>query len=219
MDPDYMPFAFLLFFAGMWFGVSTLLSGLSGWFVLMRRFPDKPEEAPVLTLKSQSGSMGVGVNMRNILNLYACPSGLRVGILRLFGPFSRDFLVPWSQLTVERSDGWLGRRATLRFGDGKWARLVIEANVADALWRAVPNHWPEGSQPPVPETPKVIVGDLFRKFALTCAFMWLAFFVIFPTMGGPRLAKDPAFLFAMFVFFPGVLAVSFAWEYHKRSRR
>jgi hypothetical protein len=85
---------FLLFFATLWFAVTTLLGVMSNWFVLAQRYPDRKEEA-LLTLRGQSGSMGLGVRMNHILKISVCPSGLRIGMSRVFGPFCRDFFVPW----------------------------------------------------------------------------------------------------------------------------
>ena len=84
-DDSSVPFFFSAFFILMWLGVTTLLSWKSGWFKLMRRYPDQ-DETSVLVLRNQSGSMG-GVSMRNILQLEVCPSGLRISIFRIFGPF------------------------------------------------------------------------------------------------------------------------------------
>ena len=96
--PD--PLYFLIFFPLLWFAVTMLLSFLSGWFGLMERFPDRAEN-PLLTLTGQSGSLGK-VSMSRILTLSVCPTGLRIGIMRIFGPFSRDFLVPWDEITGAR---------------------------------------------------------------------------------------------------------------------
>jgi hypothetical protein len=75
------PTSFLLFFIFMWFSVTTLLGLLSGWYSLMRRFPDRPE-SPLLTLRNLSGSLGLA-GMQRVLTVSVCPSGLRVGIMRL----------------------------------------------------------------------------------------------------------------------------------------
>lgn len=69
----------------------------------MRRFPDRPEERALLKLTQQSGSMGLGVEMRRILTLSTCSSGLRVSMNRLFGPFNRALFVPWEQIKVTRT--------------------------------------------------------------------------------------------------------------------
>src|SRR5215469_8569392 len=53
---------FPLFFAALWLTVTTVLAVLSGWFRLMARFPNQSAE-PLLRVRGQSGSMGLGVSM------------------------------------------------------------------------------------------------------------------------------------------------------------
>jgi hypothetical protein len=70
---------FPLFFAALWLTVTTVLAVLSGWFRLMARFPNQTVE-PLLRIRGQSGSMGLGVSMRGILTL----SGVNSTIFRCF---------------------------------------------------------------------------------------------------------------------------------------
>ncbi|HLY58053.1 MAG TPA: hypothetical protein VKS60_20995, partial [Stellaceae bacterium] len=93
------PFFFALFpsfFIGIWLLVTTVAGLVSGWFELMRRFPDRDEGA-ILRIGFVSGTMGPLVRFNGLLTLSASVSGLRVGMLRLLGPFCRDFLVPWEE--------------------------------------------------------------------------------------------------------------------------
>src|ERR1700704_783990 len=111
MTPDllltYFPLFFPIFFAVVWLGVTTLLGFLSGWFALMQQYPDR-DEKPLLQLNWESGMMGtIGVNMRNVLKIGVCPSGLRIGMLRVFGLFCRDFFVPWRDISVAKKDWFL----------------------------------------------------------------------------------------------------------------
>jgi len=131
-----------LLFAAMWIAITSLLSVLSGWFRLMSRFPDRSEQA-ILQLRGVTGAMGFGVNMRSVLRLDVCASGLRVGIARLLGPFCRDFFVPWEDLRVTRRKTlfWTGVR--LEFGCPTVSSLTISTPVADQLARAAARHWPE----------------------------------------------------------------------------
>jgi hypothetical protein len=87
----FPPELFGLFFLGLWLFISTLLSVLSGWFSLMKRFPLETD-VQLLYLRGISGQMGP-VRLNGILRLTVGEKGLRVGMWRLFGPFSRDFLV------------------------------------------------------------------------------------------------------------------------------
>lgn len=145
---DGAPFVSILFgfpvlFVAMWLAVTALIGFMAGWFALMRRYPDRDETA-LAVLKWQSGRMGwIGARLRGVLTLSVCPSGLRVGMFRLFGPFSRDFLVPWSEIEVTRRDWFLGRVAELKFGTPAAGVLTIGADVADELARTAQTRWPE----------------------------------------------------------------------------
>src|SRR4051812_2606582 len=115
-DATFLSF-FPVFFIGLWLLVTTILGVLSGWFELQGRFPD-PGERPLLKLGMQSGSMGLGVNFNGVLTLSACPTGLRVAVWRIFGPFERPFVVPWSQIEVEAVTRFFQPGARLRFAGG-----------------------------------------------------------------------------------------------------
>jgi len=132
-----------IFFVGLWLFVTGILGLVSGWFALAKRYPDRPEAA-ILKIAYLSGSMG-GVRLNGALKLSPCPSGLRVGMMRLLGPFSRDFLVPWEDIAVVRRDAWLaGSQAEFRFGSA--GRLTIPAFIADKLAASVPGRWPEAGE-------------------------------------------------------------------------
>jgi len=139
---------FLPFFVALWLAVVVALGRLSGWPRLASRFPDRPEE-PTLRLRWQSGSMGMMVNMRGVLALDVCQSGLRVGIMRLFGPFSRDFFVPWEDISIVRKVPLFWPVATLQFGRPAIGSLTVSARAADRLARAASGRWPE--TPALPE--------------------------------------------------------------------
>jgi len=129
--------------------ISATLGFLSGWFGLQERFPDIGDEEPLLKLGGQSGSMGIGVSMSGILKLRAYPSGLGVGISRLFGPFQKPLKIPWSEIEASRSSSLLVPMAKLQFGrpaNGQlkisarsWAKLVDAAQQSSAKAVAMPN--------------------------------------------------------------------------------
>lgn len=140
MEAEYPVLLFPLAFAAIWVGVTWLLARMSGWHALMERFPDKNETA-LGDLRWQTGAMGVGVNYKNILRLSACPSGLRVGALKFFAPFSRPFFVPWEKIKVRRTKWFWADIAEMTFGDE--GKLAIAASVADQLKAAAGKRWPE----------------------------------------------------------------------------
>ncbi len=113
----------------------------------MNKYPDRYEE-PLLRAKYQSGSMGLGVSMSCILSIRVCRSGLRVGIMWLFGPFCRDFFVPWEEIRVRRLNRFLFSLAELEFGDFSFWKLKIMAGLANRLASAAQGRWPEPGQFP-----------------------------------------------------------------------
>jgi hypothetical protein len=185
-------------FATLWLIVTTTLAVLSGWFRLMARFPDQIEE-PLLQIRRQSGSMGFGVNMRGILNLSVCPSGLRVGLMRMFGPFSRNFFVPWGDISVVRKQALFSPTAKLQFGNPVIGNLTLPARVADRLARAAMKRWPEAG--PFPEERH---GDTLRRLLVQWVVMSVAaalFFGIVPLFVVPAHTRPPI---ALAILFPAI---------------
>jgi hypothetical protein len=191
---------FPVFFIGLWLLITVVLGVMSGWYGLMSRFPNRPEMA-IRSFKRLSGSMGVGVNMSGILTISVCPSGLRIGIWRIFGPFCRDFFVPWSQLRVIRRNRILWQIAELNFGNPRAGRLKIEGYMANRLARTAAGHWPEMGA----FAPESVGQAFFGVFIQWLAVTVLAglFFTLAPRLVGPEAAFPPmwiSFLFPAIVF-------------------
>jgi len=186
---------FPLFFAAVWLAVTTILGLTSGWFRLMETYPDQTAE-PILRIRGVSGKMGFGGNVNGILTLSVCSSGLRVGMMRLFGPFCRDFFVPWENIAVIRKTILFRPVAHLLFGDPVVGTLRISGHLADRLARAAGDRWPKAGSFPEEKT-----GDLFRRLliqwaAVTCFTALLL--AIAPS--GARPPIQIAILFPAIVF-------------------
>ena len=158
------PYLFLLIFVGMWLFVTTILSSTSGWFGLMKRYPDRDERA-VRRFDGQSGTLGFGTNLNGILRLGVCPSGLRVGIWRLFAPFTRDFFVPWEEITVRRFTWLFVPFAELTFGTPSNGRLCVTGWLANRVARAAGEDWPEAGTIARPSVGEAF-WSVFREWAL-----------------------------------------------------
>src|SRR5271169_3724487 len=191
---------FPLFFVALWLTVTTILALLSGWFRLMEVYPDQSDE-PILRLRGQSGTMGLGVGMNGVLTLSVCPTGLRVGMMRVFGPFCRDFFVPWESIAIVRKTILFFPIAKLRFGNPVVGTLSISAHVAARIARAAMGRWPEVG--PFPEEKR---GDTFRRLLVQWAAMTsfaALFFTLAPLAVAPAGARPPilvAILFPAIVF-------------------
>ncbi len=210
--PNYL-WLFPIFFVGGWLIVTTLLGSISHWYALMRAFPNR-EALEVGRLKSQSGSMG-GVGMRGILSISVCQSGLRFGILRVFGPFCRDFFVPWEQLRVERKNGLLGKTTTLRFGEPWVGWLRIPSHLADRLARSSGGCWPEAG--PFPEESRSeIFASVFRDWLIGTTLASL-FFIAVPRLAAANAKNDLPI--AVSILFPAVVfGIAAAIQYVRRLR-
>jgi hypothetical protein len=133
----WFPYAFPFFFVGMWLLVTFMLGSMSGWFGLQQWYADDGSEEPLLRLRSQSGSMGMGVALNGCLKLSAYRSGLGIGIWRIFGVFQKPLKVPWNEIEAEPSSSFflpmvklqLGKpsNGTLKISARSWARLVAAA--------------------------------------------------------------------------------------------
>ena len=207
------PLYFLIAFPLLWFVVTLILSVLSGWFGLMERYPNR-DEVPIVTLANQSGSLGF-VSMRGILKLSVCPSGLRIGIMRIFGPFCRDFLVPWNEITVTRSDRIFWKVAKLSFGQPSNGNLKVFADVADRMARAAGSHWPEqGSFPE--ETRSQSVSRIAKQWVAMTGLA-AAFFIIAPRLMTPNAAARPPIVVA--ILFPAIVfGIGAIVQYFRRQR-
>jgi hypothetical protein len=175
----------LLFFAGLWLAITTLLGLLSGWFYLRWRFTDlgRDDRGDLLgSYKYQTAGMGIGVNLRNILTLEVYRLGLRLKILRVFGIFNRPIFIPWSEIRVERKWALWGKAAVLRFGNGGvFSKLVISPNLADELWNDVGDYWPEKGPLPEPPTRFVIIKRHFVYWLFMTAIV-ATFFIVVPRL-------------------------------------
>jgi hypothetical protein len=208
-SPVYFP----LFFVLLWLAVTTILGFISGWFVLMKSYPDRPEN-PLRTFAGQSGYIG-RVSMRSILHLSVCPSGLRLGVMRMFGVFCRDFFVPWNAISVTRKDRVLWKEAKISFGQPAIGTLTIPAEVANRLARAAGGLWPESG--PFPEETSSQASSRIVKQWAAMTSLAAAFFIIVPRLMMPKGAAAPPIMVA--VLFPAIVfGVAGLIQYLRRQR-
>ena len=196
------PFAFV----ALWLFITTMLGTLSGWFTLQSQFP-RGDEAPLVTFRRLSGSMGLGVNLNGILTLSACPSGLRIGIWRIFGPFQRPFLVPWAEISPESKTRFFMPMARLGLGAPEIGKLTIDAGI----WQKLSVHAPAGRRTTAAPLPFVTNQQLARGLALQWAVISaipVSFFAFFAFVSQLPPGPPPA-LSAVFVSFP-VIAIGIA---------
>jgi hypothetical protein len=196
---QYFSIFFPLFFAAMWLAVSTVLGVMSGWFWLMSRFPDQPEK-PILRLRYQSGTMGAGVRMSAILSVAVCPNGLRLSMVRLFGPFCRSLFIPWDEITVSRRASGLWPTAKLQFGSPAQGSLRLSGYLANRLARTAAQRWPEVGPFPEPTSWDIFLRVLVEWILIT-SFAAL-FYTVAPMLLAPQGKGPPV---AVAILFPAIV--------------
>lgn len=132
------------------------------WGDLLLRYPDQGASDIVRTFRGLSGAVA-GTRMNGMLRVDIYQTGLRLGVSELIFPF---IFVPWSDIHVERRDG-LFQVAFLVFGNPEVGRLKIEAFVADRLWRATPDLWPETGEAPQIDEMAAIKRSFFEWVAVS----------------------------------------------------
>ena len=158
----WMPYVFPFFFAGMWLVITTLLGVMSGWFSLQQCYADDVDEEPLLKLGWQSGVMGFGVNLNGILTLSARRSGLSIRIWRVFGPFQKPLLIPWSEITAQPSRTFFTKMVKLGLGNPPNGKLKINA----ASWSKL-----VAAAGPVASVPLPTASAISRKSIATRLFL------------------------------------------------
>jgi hypothetical protein len=213
VNPNF-PFLFPVFFVLVWLAITSALGFLSGWYSLAKKFPNR-QEKPLLQLKWQSGVMGKGASMRGLLNLSVCESGLRVGIVRLFGLFCRDFFVPWNELRVSRKEWHFFKAAELEFGNPPVGTLSIAAHIADRLAGSALGRWPEAGP-----FPREADRQVFSQVAMLWAAMTFAaslLFVLVPRVAMPDGPFPPV---SIAIGFPAlVFGIAAFYRYLSRTKR
>jgi hypothetical protein len=153
--------------------------------------------------------MGMNISMRNVLNLSVCQSGLRVGMVRFVGPFCRDFLVPWKDITIVRTKRLFWPVAKLQFGNPKVGTLTLSAHIANKLARAADVAWPERGPFPEEKLGKT-AWRYFIQWALLTGFV-ASFFTLVTRVAAPHGPHAPILVTVLFpaVIFGIAAAVQF----------
>jgi hypothetical protein len=101
------PIQFLLFFGAMWCSVNILLSLISGWYQISKKFPSPEDFQTTQSYRLTSMTLGVPffpVSYNHCIFVLIGDAGIRISILFLFRILSSPILIPWSEIkSVNRS--------------------------------------------------------------------------------------------------------------------
>jgi hypothetical protein len=81
-------------------------------------------------------------NYNNVLTLGANQEGLYLASMFLFRFMQPPLLIPWGDIKVKRTKGWIFEYATFTMGQEASIPLRIRSKLADNLRGMAGNHWP-----------------------------------------------------------------------------
>jgi hypothetical protein len=104
--------------------ISGTISLVGGWFLLARKFPDRPFVASQV-FSSTSGYFGRVIGgYRNCISVGANTFGLRLSIFPLFRILHPPMVLPWSQVADCARARFLGLREGVRLDIAGWPRPI-----------------------------------------------------------------------------------------------
>jgi small-conductance mechanosensitive channel len=132
---------FPIYFLCLWLLVGATISFVGGWFSLARVYRTRvPFDGAKWGM--QSGRMRWLANYNNVLTLGVSQQGLYLASMFLFRFLHPPLLVPWSEITVQRSKGWVFEYVTFTMGREVAIPLRIREKLAAKLQEAAGICWP-----------------------------------------------------------------------------
>lgn len=124
------------------FFVNQLLATFGGWKSLAAVYPASEEPAGE---RFPWRSMRLGwVNYNNCVNLVAARTGLHLAAVLFLRLGHRDLFLPWSDLEVKRTRGFILENVELRARKAPQVRIRIPRRLADQLLAAAGQPLPPG---------------------------------------------------------------------------
>jgi len=140
-QPAAFALIFPIYFFFLWLLVAAMVSFIGGWFSLAKVYRTRVPFHGT-KWKMQSGRMRRLANYNNVLTIGVSPQGLYLASMFLFRFMHPPLLVPWSEIKVRRSKGWVFEYVTLIMGRDLAIPLRIRGTLAGKLREAAANSWP-----------------------------------------------------------------------------
>jgi hypothetical protein len=142
---DQHPSAFaaivLIYSLFLWLLVAAGVSLIGGWFSLAKVYRTRATFNGAKR-RMQSGRMGWLANYNNVLTMGASQQGLYLASMFLFRFMHPPLLVPWNEIKVRRSTGWVFEYVTFTMGRDLAIPLRIRGKLAAKLRESAGNCWP-----------------------------------------------------------------------------
>jgi hypothetical protein len=130
----------LVTFTGLWLFVITILSYISGWAALAKRYP-YGNDFEGQTWKWQSGTMR-GTNFNSCLTIGSSARGLYLGLIAPLRFRNPALLVPWNEIAISRKQRFLMQMVCLELGRELRIPFWIRPGLAETLRSAAGGSWP-----------------------------------------------------------------------------
>jgi hypothetical protein len=121
--------------------LNWLISRISGWSLLARRF-EATEPFVGEFWGWQSARFRWGCNYNNCLKVGASPEALYLAMPWLFQMFHPALLIPWSEIEVEKGKTLFWEYVQLRIGREEPVTVRISGKLASRLRQAAGSGWP-----------------------------------------------------------------------------
>jgi hypothetical protein len=132
-DAGWLLLWFPAVFAGIWIGVSLLLSWIGGWRELARHYR-ADRSCTGAQFRMQSAGMRWGTAYRSSVNLGADASGLFLSVFPLFRAGHPPLFIPWSDISFSKERRWLVDSVRLRFRAAPGVSLLIFTKLATRVF-------------------------------------------------------------------------------------
>ncbi|HTF45234.1 MAG TPA: hypothetical protein VK641_15100 [Terriglobales bacterium] len=139
--PSAFAAIFLIYSLFLWLLVAAGVSLIGGWFSLAKVYRTRATFNGAKR-RMQSGRMGWLANYNNVLTMGASQQGLYLASMFLFRFMHPPLLVPWNEIKVRRSTGWVFEYVTFTMGRDLAIPLRIRGKLAAKLRESAGNCWP-----------------------------------------------------------------------------
>jgi hypothetical protein len=139
--PYLLPLVFPMYFVSIWLVVGMSVSRIGGWWSLAKVYRTQ-DEFHGDTWRWQSGQMRYCTNYNRALTIGSSAQGLYLSSMFLVRFMHPPLLVPWSEIKVQKNNGWLIKYVTFSLGHELAVPLKVRESLAAKIKRSAGSYWP-----------------------------------------------------------------------------
>ncbi len=139
--PSAFAAIFPIYFLFLWLLVGATISVVGGWFSLAKVYRTHVAFDGT-KWRMQSGQMRWLANYNNVLTIGVSQQGLYLASMFVFRFMHPPLLIPWIEIKVRRSKGWMFEYVIFAMGHDLAIPLRIRAKLAAKLRESAGTYWP-----------------------------------------------------------------------------